>query len=90
LDDDAAMLQAMSVSRHAVGDDRFVAEHEARIEQRRTGDDADRDLLLPRRVPSIQQIDEAVAGHFRVGVDRFAPVDPRSERWRCSCGVGQG
>jgi hypothetical protein len=80
LDDDAAMLQTMCVGRHAIGVDRFVAGHEARIEQRRTGGDADRDLLLQRRVLSIQQIDEAVAGHFRVGAEELTAARPQRRR----------
>jgi chromosomal replication initiation ATPase DnaA len=36
------------------------------------GDDADRDLTMPRRVLSIDDIDKAVTGHFRVGVEELA------------------
>ena len=66
LDDDAAMLEVMNASRYVIGDDRFVERTEAGIEHRRTGSDADGDLALPRRVLSIDAIDEAVARHFEV------------------------
>ena len=72
LDDDATMLRVMSASRYAIGDDRFVERTEASVECRRTGGDADRDLLLPRRVLSIGEIDKAVSRHFRTTPEELA------------------
>jgi REP element-mobilizing transposase RayT len=69
LEDDEPTLTLMGGSRHAIGDDGFVERTEADIERRRTGGDADRDLALPRRVLSIEEIDEAVAQHFQMAPD---------------------
>ena len=91
LDDDAAMLKLMNAGRYAIGDDRFVERTEASIEHRRTGSDADRDLALPRRVLSIDAIDEAVTRHFQVAREDWrgtgeAPVQRKS--WPLSWLVG--
>jgi hypothetical protein len=66
MEDDGPLLEAMAASRYAIGGAPFVEDAEARIEGRRTGREQDRDLDLPRQSVSLDEIDAAVARHYRV------------------------
>jgi putative transposase len=66
LEDDRALLEAMAASRYAIGGGGFIERTEERIEQRRTGRVQDRDLDLPRRSVPLDEIDAAVARHYRL------------------------
>jgi REP element-mobilizing transposase RayT len=66
LEDDRPLLEAMAASRYAIGGTAFIARTEERIEQRRSGRVRDRDLDLPRRSVSLEEIDRAVGGHYRL------------------------
>jgi REP element-mobilizing transposase RayT len=67
MDDDSPLLEAMAASRYAIGGAAFLERTEERIEQRRSGRLQDQDLDLPRRVVSLEEIDEAVSRHY--GID---------------------
>jgi putative transposase len=71
-EDDAPLLEAMAASRYAIGGTTFIARSEAQIEQRRSGRVQDRDLDLPRRTVSLDEIDRAVANHFRIDQRLFS------------------
>jgi hypothetical protein len=66
LEDDAPLLEAMAASRYAIGGTAFIERTEERIGQRRSGRVQDRDLDLPRRTVSLEEIDAAVARHYRI------------------------
>jgi len=66
LEDDAPLREAMSANRYAIGGWGFIERTEERIERRRSGRLQDGDLDLPRRVVSLDEIDEAVARHYRI------------------------
>lgn len=65
-EDDAPMLEAMAASRYAIGDAEYIERTEARIERRRSGRVQDQDLDLPRRTVPLDEIDKAVARHYRI------------------------
>ena len=65
-EDDTPMLEAMASSRYAIGGAAFIERTEDRIEQRRSGRMQDRDLDLPRWTVPVEEIDAAVARHYRI------------------------
>lgn len=65
LEDDAPLREAMAASRYAIGGRAFIERTEERVERRRTGRLQDRDLDLPRRSVAFEEIDAAVARHYR-------------------------
>ncbi len=67
LEDDAPLLEAMAVSRYAIGGAAFTEKTEVRIEERRSGRVQDRDVDLPRWTVALEEIDAAVARRY--GVD---------------------
>ena len=71
-EDDAPLREAMAASRYAIGGAAFLERTEDRIEQRRSGRVQDRDLDLPRRTVSLEEIDAAVAKHYRVDQRLFS------------------
>ncbi len=71
LEDDRPILEAMAVSRYAIGDARFVERTEQRVEGRRTGRVQDADLALPRWTVPIDEIDAAVARHYGIEAERL-------------------
>ncbi len=71
-EDDAPLREAMAASRYAIGGAAFMERTEGRIEQRRSGRVQDRDLDLPRRTVSLDEIDAAVAKHYRVDQRLFS------------------
>ena len=64
--DDGPLLEAMAASRYAIGGAAFIEMTEERILGRRTGAIQDRDIDLPRRIVSLDEINAAVARHFRI------------------------
>ncbi len=62
----------MAASRYAIGGTAFIERSEDQIEQRRSGRVQDRDLDLPRRTVSLDEIDAAVAKHYRVDQRSFS------------------
>lgn len=66
MDDDLPLLEAMAASRYAIGGPSFIERAEIRIEKRRSGRFQDRDLDLPRWTVPVEEIDAAVARHYRV------------------------
>jgi len=72
LEDDAPLLEAMAASRYAIGGSAFIERTEERIGERRTGRVQDRDLDLPRWTVSLDEIDAAVARHYRVDPSLFS------------------
>ncbi len=72
IEDDAPLLEAMAASRYAIGGAAFVERSEEQIEQRRSGRVQDQDLDLPRRTVSLDEIDAAVAKHYRVDQRLFS------------------
>lgn len=73
-EDDAPLLEAMASSRYAIGGTAFIERTEDQIEQRRSGCVHDRDLDLPRRTVSLEEIDAAVANHYRVDQRLFSAL----------------
>ena len=65
-EDDGPLLKAMAASRYAIGGAAFIERTVEQIEQRRSGRQQDQDLDLPRRTVSLEEIDEAVARHYRI------------------------
>ena len=65
-EDDGPLLEAMAASRYAIGGSAFIERTVEQIEQRRSGRLQDQDLDLPRRTVSLEEIDEAVARHYRI------------------------
>ena len=72
LEDDAPLIEAMSASRYAIGNSSFVEKMEKRIERRRSGRVQDKDVELPRWTVRFEEIDAAVARHYRIDVERLA------------------
>ncbi len=72
MEDDRPLLEAMAGSRYAIGGAEFLERTEERIEQRRSGRVQDQDLDLPRRTVSLEEIDEAVARHYRIDSGLFS------------------
>ena len=72
LEDDAPLIEAMSASRYAIGNSSFVEKMEKRIERRRSGRVQDKDIELPRWTVRFEEIDAAVARHYRIDVERLA------------------
>jgi hypothetical protein len=72
LDDDAPLLEAMASSRYAIGSPAFLERTEDQIEKLRSGRVQDRDLDLPRRTVSLDEIDAMVANHYRVDQRLFS------------------
>ena len=72
MEDDRPLLEVMAGSRSAIGGAEFVERTEERIEQRRSGRVQDQDLDLPRRTVSLEEIDEAVARHYRIDSGLFS------------------
>ena len=72
MEDDEPLLEAMAASRYAIGGAAFIDRTEERIEQRRSGRLQDEDLDLPRRTVSLEEIDEAVARHYRIDARLFS------------------
>ncbi|NLX99653.1 MAG: hypothetical protein GXY83_26270 [Rhodopirellula sp.] len=66
LEDDRPLLEAMAASRYAIGGSTFIEQSEERIDGRRTGRLQDRDLDFPRRSVPLDEIDAAVARHYRL------------------------
>ncbi|NLX95055.1 MAG: transposase [Rhodopirellula sp.] len=66
MEDDGLLIEAMAANRYAIGGTTFIERTEERIEQRRTGRVQDEDVDLPRRTVSLEEIDGAVAHHYRV------------------------
>ena len=66
LEDDAPLREAMAASRYAIGGTAFIERAEERIGARRCGRVQDRDLDLPRGTVSLEEIDAAVARHYRI------------------------
>ena len=71
LEDDRAMLEAMSASRYAIGGAAFIEKTEARIEGRRRGEVRDRDLDLPRWTVPLEEIEAAVTRHYGVAPENL-------------------
>ncbi|MGO9111926.1 MAG: hypothetical protein ACLP9L_22085, partial [Thermoguttaceae bacterium] len=71
-DDRRRFLAQLAGSRYAIGGAEFVERTEERIEQRRSGRVQDQDLDLPRRTVSLEEIDEAVARHYRIDSGLFS------------------
>jgi REP element-mobilizing transposase RayT len=65
-EDDEPLLEAMAASRYAIGATPFIGRTEERITERHTGLAQDRDLDLPRTTVSLEEIDAAVARHYRI------------------------
>ena len=72
IENDAPLREAMAASRYAIGGTAFIERTEGQIEQRRSGRVQDRDLDLPRRTVSLEEIDAAVAKHYRVDPRLFS------------------
>ncbi len=72
IENDALLLEAMAASRHAIGGTAFVERTEERVEERRSGHVQDQDLDLPRRTVSLEEIDAAVASHYRIDPGLFS------------------
>ena len=66
MEDDAPLMDAMRVSRYAIGGEAFVQQTEKRLEQQRTGSPRDEDLALPAATVDIQTVDRYVARHYRI------------------------
>ena len=66
VEDDGPLLEAMAASRYAIGGAPFIEETENRIERRRRGREQDRDLDLPGQSVPLDEIDKAVARHYRM------------------------
>jgi hypothetical protein len=66
-EDDRPLLDAMRASRYAVGSERFVAKIEDELRGRRTGQPTDRDVQLPRKLLTPDEIARAVAEAY--GID---------------------
>jgi hypothetical protein len=62
----------MAASRYAIGGAGFIQRTEEQVEQRRSGRVQDEDLDLPRRTVSLEEIDEAVARHYRIDPGLFS------------------
>ncbi len=87
LGDDEVIRDAMAASRYAIGDERFVAETDCRLQDKRTGNVQDQDLALPVVAVDIGVIDTLVAVHYgievvdlsehghRVGTAKFVAVE---------------
>jgi REP element-mobilizing transposase RayT len=87
LEGDQPILDAMRVSRYAVGDDEFVKKTEDRLQERRTGEARDKDVALPSMGVDADVIDMHVAAYFgidtvdlaehghRVGLAKFVAVE---------------
>jgi hypothetical protein len=71
IEDDGPIIEAMGVSRCAIGDAGFVELAEQRIEGRRTGRVQDEDLALPHCTVPIVNIDAAVARYYGIAVERL-------------------
>jgi len=71
-EDDGPLLEAMAASRYAIGGTAFIERTEEQVEQRRSGRLQDEDLDLPRRTVSLEEIDVAVARHYRVEPGLFS------------------
>lgn len=71
-EDDEPLREALAANRYAVGGESFLEETEERIDRRRSGDARDNDLDLPRRVVSLEEIDAAVARHFKIEAARLS------------------
>ena len=72
LEDDRPLLEAMAANRYAIGGTAFIERTEEQIEERRSGRVQDRDLDLPRRTVSLDEIDAAVARHYRIDRTMFS------------------
>lgn len=70
--DDQDLLEAMAASRYAIGDETFIGEIEARLEERRTGDARERDLLLPPDTVGIESIDKIVCEEYGIEPAKLA------------------
>ncbi|NLX98742.1 MAG: hypothetical protein GXY83_21495 [Rhodopirellula sp.] len=66
MEDDGPLMEAMAANRYAIGETTFLERTAEWIAQRRTGRLQDEDLDLPRRTVSLEEIDGAVAHHYRV------------------------
>ena len=86
-DDDGPLLDALAANRYAIGSETFMEETEGRIERRRSGGARDKDLDLPRRAVSLDDIDGKVERHFKI--DRDALVAAWTPRRRGESG-GRG
>ena len=71
-EDDGPLQAAMAASRYAIGGNEFIERTEERIGQRRSGRVQDRDLDLPRRTVSLEEIDAAVGRHYRMDPSLFS------------------
>ena len=72
LEDDAPLLEAMAASRYAIGGTAFIERTEDRIVERGSGRLQDRDFDLPRWTVSLEEIDAAVARHYRMDAKLFS------------------
>ena len=71
-DDDGPLLDALAANRYAIGSETFMEETEGRIERRRSGGARDKDLDLPRRAVSLDDIDGKVERHFKIDRARLS------------------
>jgi putative transposase len=71
-EDDGPLLDALAANRYSIGSESFVEKTDERIERRRTGGIQDHDLDLPRRVVALDDIDAAVARHFKIEEQRLS------------------
>ncbi len=72
MEDDRPTLEALDASRYAIGGAAFAERAVERIEGQRRGRAQDRDLDLPRRTASLEEIDAAVARHYAIDRDMLA------------------
>ena len=86
-EDDGPLLDALAANRYAIGSETFMEETEGRIERRRSGGARDKDLDLPRRAVSLDDIDAKVERHFKI--DRAQLVAAWTPRRRGESG-GRG
>jgi len=72
MENDQPMLEALAASRYAIGGAAFVEQTEERIEGQRRGSRQDRDLDLPHRTVSLEEIDAVVSRHYGIARDALA------------------
>jgi len=72
MEDDAPLLEAMAANRYAIGGAAFIERTEERINEGRRGGARDQDLDLPRWAVPLEEIDAAVARHYRMDQGLFS------------------
>lgn len=70
-EDDEELKMMLKASAHAVGDQAFIQEVETKLQRQKKGDDRDRDVKWPTVDIPLRKIDELVAKHYDVTVQKL-------------------